>query len=376
MDYETLQREVEKYQDTMTDAERNQAYADGKEVDRIPFLMQIGEPQAGLYSYTMKEYRNSAEVQIDVAKRSREDFQVGAPVASTWLGWRGAGHALGSVVVSPENSLEYISDYVLKDYSMLDDLVFDPETNPVLQRCIKTACKVRELTKGQCQTITRISGPMSVAIAIRKPELFLRDMIQNKENAHRLLDFSVECNLKWIKYNINMFGRIPISISDPGSACNLISLRMFREFSKPHLEKMVSGIKELIGSIPGIHICGKTKAIWNDLAELGFSSFSVDNCEDLTELKATIGDKMTISGNVPPTTVLKNGTIDDVVESVKECLIKGSDSPMGFLLQPGCQIPAGTPKENLLAYAYAARRYGRGAKKGQLCRGLIEEGLV
>ena len=33
-------------------------------------------------------------------------------------------------------------------------------------------------------------------------------------------------------------------------------------------------------------------------------------------------------------------------------------------------------KENMEAYVYAARRYGRGAKKGQLCRGLAEEGLV
>lgn len=49
---------------------------------------------------------------------------------------------------------------------------------------------------------------------------------------------------------------------------------------------------------------------------------------------------------------------------------------MGYSLALGCQMPSSTPMENIQAYIYAARRYGRGARKGQLCRGLIEEGLV
>ena len=74
--------------------------------------------------------------------------------------------------------------------------------------------------------------------------------------------------------------------------------------------------------------------------------------------------------------VLQNGTIDDVIQSVIDCLVKGSDSPCGYSLAVGCAIPLGTPRENLEAYMYAARRYGRGAQKGKLCRGLYEEGIV
>lgn len=88
-------------------------------------------------------------------------------------------------------------------------------------------------------------------------------------------------------------------------------------------------------------------------------------------MKAALGDTMRISGNVPPTTVLRNGTIDDVIESVKECLIKGSDSPCGYSLAVGCQVPLGTPRENLEAYIYAARRYGRGAQKGKPLPGAL-----
>ena len=49
---------------------------------------------------------------------------------------------------------------------------------------------------------------------------------------------------------------------------------------------------------------------------------------------------------------------------------KASDSPCGFQLNTGCQVAIGTPRENIDAYIYAARQYGRGAQKGHLCQGL------
>jgi len=73
--------------------------------------------------------------------------------------------------------------------------------------------------------------------------------------------------------------------------------------------------------------------------------------------------------------VMLKGSIDDVIEAVKQSLLRGSDSPCGYTLSIGGPLPKGVPKENMEAYVYAARRYGRGAKKGQLCRGLAEEGL-
>ena len=58
---------------------------------------------------------------------------------------------------------------------------------------------------GRCMVVTGGSGPMTTAISIRSPEMLMRDMIRDKENAHRLLDFSVQCTLKWIKYNREIF---------------------------------------------------------------------------------------------------------------------------------------------------------------------------
>lgn len=40
---------------------------------------------------------------------------------------------------------------------------------------------------------------------------------------------------------------------------------------------------------------------------------------------------MLIIGNVPPTDVLVIGTPEEVVESVKDCIKKATDSPLGVI---------------------------------------------
>ena len=52
---------------------------------------------------------------------------------------------------------------------------------------------------GKALVITGGAGPMTTAIAIRDASSFLRDLVKDPENADRLLDFCVDCKLKWIE---------------------------------------------------------------------------------------------------------------------------------------------------------------------------------
>ena len=88
-----------------------------------------------------------------------------------------------------------------------------------------------------------------------------------------------------------------------------------------------------MGSRPGAHICGKTSPIWSDLADAGLFSFSIDNCEDLEAAKREVGDRMRFAGNVPPIEVMKDGSIDDVIEACKDCLRKCGDNPKGYIFE-------------------------------------------
>ena len=102
------------------------------------------------------------------------------------------------------------------------------------------------------------------------------------------------------------------------------------------------------------------------------TTFSIDDCESLVEAKEAIGDRVVLVGNVPPVNVMLLGSIDDVIESVRQCILAGADSPCGYMLNTGCQVPMGTPLENIHAFMYAARKYGANAVKGRIPEAALE----
>lgn len=155
------------------------------------------------------------------------------------------------------------------------------------------------------------------------------------------------------------------------AARNLLSKKQFNEFFLPYLRQTIERLREFQGA-PSIHICGNTKDRWGEVVDAGVSSFWVDNCESLKELKEAYGNRVAISGNVVPVEVLRDGTPEEIAENVRFCIGQAADNPCGYNLCPGCTTPVGTSKENMTAFMNAATIYGRGAKKGHIPRGITE----
>ena len=286
------------------------------------------------------------------------------------LGLKTIGGALGSKLRAPEHGIDYVEEHILKDYADFDRLeVTDPYKNPVLAPILESAKRLKDRFPDVSMT-TSVAGPISTAIAVRPVEMVLKDTRKNPEMLHKLLDLTVECSLRWFDAFYHEFGPDGTNFSDPVTCMDVISKKQFDEFSLPYIKKLIDGTEKIMGSRPGAHICGKTSPIWSDLADAGLFSFSIDNCEDLAVAKAAVGDRMRIAGNVPPVDVMKEGTIDEVIEACKECMMKCADNPAGYILNTGCQLPIGTPKANVEAFIYAARKYGKGARLGQIPKGL------
>lgn len=162
-------------------------------------------------------------------------------------------------------------------------------------------------------------GPITLAASLRGTNEILRDFRRDKENVHRLLEFSLKNALKYVETVYNEFG-IGVGVSDPISSCSLIGPKYFKEFSKPYLTRYINGIEKITGKKPSLHICGNTKKIWDDIKEMNISTFSLDNAEDILELKEAMGDKMCIAGNVRPVETLKSGLVEDVLKESRICI--------------------------------------------------------
>ena len=354
----------------MTKAQRARAYAAGEEVDHIPFgLLGSNEAFAVMYGFTVSQWRDDVRTAIEVLNRRCEDYgQTGIGVG---LSLRTVGKALGAELAYPEMGFDRMVRPALESVSELGRIVDDdPFGNPVYQALLERARALKDAFP-EWNIGTSVAGPFTVAANILPIEELLRATRKNPRIVHEVLDLAVRHSLCWAQMFAEEFGSASSTISDPVSCADILSSKQYREFSRPAQEKLIAGLAEILGNKPGLHVCGKTSPLWDDMRDLSIAFFSVDNCENLAFARERLGSLYPLVGNVAPVDVMLNGTVDDVIRACIESLWRGAESPCGYELNTGCQVPIGTPRENLESFMYAAHVYGAGARKGKLPRGLI-----
>jgi uroporphyrinogen-III decarboxylase len=105
-----------------------------------------------------------------------------------------------------------------------------------------------------------------------------------------------------------------------------------------------------------LHICGKATRMLESMARSGCDCFEADWQVDLSEAKATIGDRMSIKGNLH-TTALVHDQPQQVFEAARDAIQKAKGGG-GFILSSGCALGRDTPPANVDAMVRAAREFG------------------
>lgn len=340
----------------MTPKERIVAFSKGEEIDRIICVPDMGVTMAPFIGVTARDYYHSAQLMADLEialfKRLRHD---GVSISTSL---RGVAEAMGSKVGYPEYGISYLIEPAINSIDEIESLkVVDPLKDGNLPTLLEAIKLTRDALMDEVDVGAAMSGPFSVAASVVGTENLLKWMIKYPKKVHTLMDIVAESNNRYIE-EVAKLG-VSIGFADPVSSTSLISPKQFREFSLPALRKNINKIKEKTGGAPGIHICGKSKELWEDVVNAGISNFSIDNAEDLEEAKNIIGDRVVITGNVPPVDIVYRGNKEAIFKSVKECIKKGHDSKKGYILSTGCQIPMHTPIENIEMFMEAGKTYGK-----------------
>jgi len=340
----------------MTPKERMDAFSRGLEIDRLICIPDMGATMTPFIGITTKDYYHSARLMADLEIALFRKLRHDSVGISTSL--RGVAEAMGAKVCYPDYAISYLLEPAIKSIDEVESLKI---VNPLEDGKIPILLEALKLTKdaliNDVDVSASMSGPFSVAASVVGTENLLKWMIRYPKKVHTLMEIVAESNNRYIE-EVAKLG-ISISFADPVSSTSLISPKQFREFSLPALQKNINKIKEKTGSSPGIHICGKSRDIWEDVVNTGISNFSIDNIEDIEEAKKVMGDRVVITGNVPPVDVMYAGTKKDIFKSVKQCIKKGYDSKKGYILSTGCQIPMHTPIENIQAFMDAGKLYGK-----------------
>jgi [methyl-Co(III) methanol-specific corrinoid protein]:coenzyme M methyltransferase len=151
----------------------------------------------------------------------------------------------------------------------------------------------------------------------------------------RLTDFIVE----YIQ-RLNETGNVIISVLDGIASGSLVSPKSFGKFVLPCYRK----INREISSPMILHLCGNTKLVLNQIPDSGFRAFSFEGpMVSPGDVKTACGDEIVRIGNTP-ILLLAKGSPEEVERESLNALRDGVD-----ILAPGCGLPLGTKKENLIA---------------------------
>lgn len=144
------------------------------------------------------------------------------------------------------------------------------------------------------------------------------------------------------------------------NGCTLISPAQLREFFFPSLRKQIATWKAAGGKVL-FHSCGNVDAVLEDLADMGIDALNniqVFSGMNLQSVKARIGDRVTIVGNVDATGVMCSESQEDIAEAIRQ-VVKTAGGDGGLIIATDHSFHEGIPQKNVLYFLEKAREIGK-----------------
>jgi uroporphyrinogen decarboxylase len=221
------------------------------------------------------------------------------------------------------------------------------EKDPIIQNIREAARLVAKAIGDEVVVTVTAWGPFTLAGQMYGVEPMMKATLKKKQEVHKMMEFAMRLVRQFYTPLVEEKVIPMISIADPTGSGDLISDRVFREFSLPQLRPLIAWAKEH-GVYTWLHICGNTTDKLESIAETGASCFSLDYKVNLADAKAKVGGKVALAGNVDPVSILNQKGPDDVRAASRAC-IEAASAGGGFILTSGCDLPPTISMDNIRA---------------------------
>lgn len=313
----------------------------GNEVDKIPNLnivMLFAAKYAGVkYGEFCRDYRKLVFAQLKTA----EDF--GLDILTVMSDPNREVADYGAEVAFPEDDLPVCREVLVKEAEELWKIKnWDPLKSERMLDRIKAVQLFKELKGMEYPILGWVEGPFAEftdLTGVSEGMLMLFDEPEAVEEAMEVIaSQALDCAKAQIDAGADIIG-----IGD--AAASLVSRDIYEEFIFPLERKIVQGIHEY-GGLVKLHICGNTNHILELMIETGADIIDIDYLTDYENAIQMADGKCSICGNFDPTSILLQGSREEVIEAVKSCIERGDRTS---LVSAGCEVPKKTPFENLKA---------------------------
>lgn len=339
---------------TLTPMQRLTARLNGQPADRAPnfnIVMAYGVRHIGakLRDYYL-DYRTLVRMNLAVLEDFDLDLvQVISDPYREAADW-------GLAVDFPDDGLPLRQKPLLESPQDLERL---KPPNPYTGRRMSDRLEAVRALKEQVGDAVPVMGWVEGALAevndLRGDSALMTDFYDRPEWLHEALEMVTEVEIAFARAQIEAGAGI-IGLGD--AIASTISPKMYREFALPYEQRIFAAVRDM-GAVARLHICGNTSRIVDDMiTRSGASIVDLDWMVDFGQAgRAASAAGISICGNFDPVQIMLLGTPEDVYRATWANLTDGGPR---CISAAGCEIPAGTPPENLHAQNRALRDFGSG----------------
>ena len=189
-------------------------------------------------------------------------------------------------------------------------------------------------------------GPFSLAGRLVDVSEAMYLCYDEPELLHTLLEKCTAFSIRYIRA-LREAGADGVILAEP--LAGLISPDQERAFSAPYIRKIVQAVQE--ADFPIIyHNCGSYAYLMTDsIRENGCAAYHFGDSVELPMMLEKMGPDKLVMGNISPSGQFRNGTPATMAQAVRELLEQCGGYP-NFVLSSGCDVPPGSPWENIEAF--------------------------
>jgi MtaA/CmuA family methyltransferase len=259
----------------------------------------------------------------------------------------------GGEIVFPEDGLPICPAPLLSEQKGLNRLPrLTSSIGPRMEDRLEAIRLFRERVGGQVPIMGWVEGAFAQAADLRGVGNLMMDLYERPSWVEELLERCVEVEIAFAQLQVQA-GADLVGLGD--AVASQVSPGMYRKYALPFEQRIISAIHAR-KALSRLHICGNTTRILGDMAQTGADWIDLDWMVDLSGAAGIFNHGPAICGNFDPVAVMLQGTPEEVQRATLACLRSGG--PRCFSAG-GCEIPDGTPPENLKAQSKALQRYMR-----------------
>jgi MtaA/CmuA family methyltransferase len=324
----------------MDSLERYLGMLKGQAVDfvpRTPILMQFAAESIGSnYGAFASDYRVLVEANLHCAEVFGMDqvSTISDPYRET--------EGFGARIIFEPDSVPRCERHPLEDRKGLSAL---PRPDPLHSaRMLDRVNAVRAYQArigGRRSILGWIEGPAAEAADLRNVMNFLTDLMDDEGYSAALMDRCLEAAIRFAQAQVEA-GADTIGIGD--AIASQVSPSLYERLIQPREKLLVAAVRRM-GAFVRLHICGNITHLLPGIADLGVDVLDVDHMVDMQLVRRAAGARVALAGNINPLTVRYRAPQE--IASAMRQTYEAVGNP--YMVNAGCEIPPGTPPENLLA---------------------------